>query len=900
MIKFISLLSAFCACINAVWAGEFVLAENGKSSVAVEYGSDKRCRQYAQVFADYVKKSSGAELQVVPQTAGKKVKLVIAPEQHSDIEEFSFTFPDKNIVIISGGSENGLKFGVYRFMEKYMGLRRLFPGELGDHLPKNATIKLDGKDFKDKPAYLSRYLGSGAYKRNPVFYDWSRTLGANNPRIWISHNLYKLLPVEIYGKDHPEYFPEFHGKRVLPEPGQFAYWQPCFTADGVAEVIAKHAIEELENNRKRLPAGMEVSAVDPRRMTVSLGINDASGFCECAKCMSINGKRMNFVGRPDYSPSYLPMANKIANIVTAKYPDSKVPFLAYNNVTDLPENFGKLNPALIPIVAFDSIYLSDPVRLEKYRKVLQNWNASLPEIGTWDYLCTGEYLLPRVYINMATDYLIWGYKTGLRHYYCQYYPGNDWTSGPKAYLMLKVLWNPAVDREAVLRDWYNCCVGEKAAPYLRKYFDNLEKFWTKGVHSTEWFKTFRVYASYGSSTYLQAYSLKELEANEALLRKTVELAGTAEQKARAEYFLKLFNDRKDSILTYWRVQSVREKAAKLDFSDRIYEANFDPTPKSLSTWQRKGRKAKFFRDENGGVNYSACIGVDTDGAVKGPCTYEVRIPVQSKRTFRASVQCRVEGKVDNGTLVSISIYWREKNGKMLPSSSRVTEYMPVPYDDEWQKLVVYSETPRDGELIMCVGLNITYSSKGKVRYDDITIDATAEKIPGEEKFTAVVQDFTFDKAPVSWAQWANDKNVLCKRSENAGRSNSAALMIDSTNGQKNCAGMFTRTIPCQAGSYLFSSWCKVDANAPANALGRMEVTFLDKNKKPLKSNIQPAAAYPQVRDGRWVRLALWGDAPNGTEFVKMTLSARRAAPAKVYFDDVVIKKNEYSEVIQPQ
>ena len=70
----------------------------------------------------------------------------------------------------------------------------------------------------------------------------------------------------------------------------------------------------------------------------------------------------------------------------------------------------------------------------------------------------------------------------------------------------------------------------------------------------------------------------------------------------------------------------------------------------------------------------------------------------------------------------------------------------------------------------------------------------------------------------------------------------------------------------------------------------MDVTFLDKNKKPLKSNMQPAAAYPQVRDGRWVRLALWGDAPNGTEFVKMTLSARRAAPAKVYFDDVVIKK----------
>ena len=877
----------------SVQAAEVLLVENGKSAFAITYGKDKRCKKYGEILAGYIKKSSGAELKVVPQSSGKTVKLVIDHKQHSDIEEFSFTFPDADTVVISGGSENGLKFGVYRFMDKYMGLRRLFPGELGDHLPKNATIKLDGKEFKDKPAYLSRYMGSGAYKNNPEFYDWSRSLGANNPRIWISHNLFNLLPVEKYGKDHPEYFPEFHGKRVLPEPGQFAFWQPCFTAPGVAEVIAKHAIEELENNRKRIPANMESSAADPRLFTVSLGVNDASGFCECAKCMSINGKRVNFVGRPDYSPSYLPMANKIANIVTAKYPESKVPFLAYNNVTDLPENFGKLNPALIPIVAFDSIYLSDPERLDKYRKVLQNWNAAVPELGTWDYLCTGEYLLPRIYINMVSDYLVWAYNTGLRHYYCQYYPGKDWTSGPKAYLMIKILWDPKVDREAVLRDWYNCCVGEKAAPVLRKYFDNLEKFWTKGVHSTEWFKTFRVYASYGSSEYLHAYSQKELEENEALLRKTVELAETPEQKARAEYFLKLFMDRKDTIMAFWRVRAVRQKAAQLNFSDRIYTANFDPTPKSLGTWQRKGRKATFFRDENGGVNYSACIGVDTDGAVKGPCTYEVRIPVKSKRTFRASVQCRVEAKVDQGTLVNISIYWRDKTGKMLPSSSKVSEFMPVPYDDEWQKLEVYSETPREGELIMCVGMTITFSSKGKVRYDDLVVDATEESIPGEENINVTAGEFTFDKPPYSWASWASEKVVTCMRDDRGGRNNSAAVVADFAKGSKNASGMFTRVIPCKlSGKVMISSWCKLSADAPANAMGRMDVVFLDKDKKPLKSNVQPYADYPQVRDGRWSRLTVWGDAPEGTEFVKITLTGRRVAPAKVYFDDVVIKKSK--------
>ena len=171
---------------GSVWATDaFVVVENhqGKCSIVVPENTP-RYTKWAKELAKYIKASSKAELAVQSgAAAGAVIKLQIDPAKHSDIEEFSFTFPDKNTVLISGGCENGLKYAVYHFLEKYVGLRRLFPGKLGDHIPENATVKVPRQAVVRKPQYLSRYLGTGAYKNDPAFYDWSRSLGANNPRI---------------------------------------------------------------------------------------------------------------------------------------------------------------------------------------------------------------------------------------------------------------------------------------------------------------------------------------------------------------------------------------------------------------------------------------------------------------------------------------------------------------------------------------------------------------------------------------------------------------------------------------------------------------------------------------------------------------------------------------------
>ena len=875
-------------------SADVVLVENGIAQAALVFESGcKEVAKYAQILNGYVKKSSGATLPVNGEKLKNTIKLQIKPALHSDIEEFSFTFPDEHTVVISGGSENGLKFGVYRFQEKYLGLRRLFPGKLGDHLPEHKNIIIPAENYKDKPAYLSRYLGSGAYTADTCeYYDWIRSLGSNNPRIYMGHYLFALLPQDKYGKSHPEFYPEFNGKRVVPQPGQTTFWQPCFTAPGLAEVLAENAINKLKKGFENENKNVKFSSVDPRRKTVSVGVNDAGGYCTCANCRKINGNRLNYAGIPDMAPAYIPLINKVADIVTKKYPDCRIPFLAYAAVAEIPAGTGKLNKRLVPEITYDSMYTADPVLRDNFRKVFSAWSRSVEELALGDYVYGEPFVLPRTNFKAFAGQVKWAYEHGARHYYGESYPGKDWTEGPKLYLLTKLLWDPTADCEAILNGWYVACVGEKAAPYIKEYFANLEKFWTEDVVKTAWFQEKRVYPAFGNTAYLEAYTPEKLNANEALLKKCAELAQTPLQKARAEYFLKLFMQRKSIIEAFWQAQAVRKNAAQLDFSDRIYAADFDPHPQHVSHWQRAKRNAKFLRDKVGGIDYSECLLIDAEGSVSGPSLYEIRIPVRNKRSFRVAVKCRAESAIGNRAKVMLQTYWRTPAGKMLSNTYRVVENLPTPYDDHWRQITVYNTTPTDGDLRLCIGLCVIGAEKGKVRFDDLVIDATPVKFPDEEKYTRTVYSSGFETAKSRWASWQSGKNKGIKfvRTADGGVDNTGALLIDSTPDKERAAGVYLNTIPVTPGDkLLIGCQMKLSADCHVDTVGRISVDYLDSNKKSIKANGITHADYPAVRDGKFRRCAFSSQVPANASYMKISLAGRRAAPGKVWFDNVTVK-----------
>ena len=874
---------------SAAAADRFSVVRAGQPQVEVEVGEqDAAARKWAAELIKYIRKSTAAELPLSTLASGRKIKLEIRPEAHSDPEGFSFTFPDENTLLISGASENGIKFAVYEFLERSIHLRLLFPGELGEYWESSPDLSVPRTAVKMQPKYLSRYIGAGANTpETREFYNWSRALKANNPRIWIRHFLAEMLPVEKHGAAHPEFYPVFNGKRVLPKPGQKTFWQPCFTAPGLAEALAGNAVAYLRANLEE--RGMEMSSLDPRRTTVSLGVNDAGGYCQCAECAKLNGDRINMVGSKDYSPTYVPLINRTADLITAQFPDCRIPFLAYGNVMDIPENSGKLNKRLVPTIAYDSMYLADPERKATYRRVVEAWHRSLPELAVWDYIWGGAYVLPRVYPALFTENLRWHYQHGVVHYYSELFPGKEWTEGPKVYLILKLLWDPDCDPDAVLQDWYNCAVGEKAAPLLKQYFDNLEQFWLNGAPKSDWFKALRVYSEYGKSDYLAEYRPEALAESERLLKEVVRLAGSPAQKARAEYFLKLFMKRKPLIENYWRNLEVRQQQEKLDFSDPLYRADFDPLPRTLDTWQFQNRKARFFRDEAGGVNHSACLGIDAEGSVRGPALYEARVPVRSPRKFRVRVKCRADYLVEPGAKVSLCLYWRQPDGKKLSNSYDVEETLKPPYDDQWRTLTAYTQTPVAGDIRLCAGLRIDKTIKGHVRFDDLEIDATPEVIPDLEQYSDIRYNFTFDTPPLSWASWQSGTLLQFRRDAEGGRSG-AALTIDGRADTQRKLGLYLAQVPCRGGDkMLIGAWIKLSPDAPGEAMGQLSVKFVDENKKDIAvAGAVTSAEYPAARDGKWRQVRFAVQAPEGARAMKLQLTGNRLYPGQVWFDDITV------------
>ena len=174
------------------------------------------------------------------------------------------------------------------------------------------------------------------------------------------------------------------------------------------------------------------------------------------------------------------------------------------------------------------------------------------------------------------------------------------------YLILKLTWDPKQNVDALLDDWCKAAVGEKAAPYLKKYYQGCSDFWEKEVPKTAFFKEKKQRQYLGrSSGYLDAVEPEWLDQMKQYLDKAVELA-TPERKACAEDIRKTFTSREQMIRTYVKNNKLRKEAEKMNFTEAKFY-NFDKKNTMWATWQRNTSKGTF--------SFAPGEGVDNSGAI---------------------------------------------------------------------------------------------------------------------------------------------------------------------------------------------------------------------------------------------------------------------------------------------
>ena len=445
---------------------------------------------------------------------------------------FQIDFKDKNNIWIQGNSENGTEFGVYEFLERFLNIRWLFPGPLGEHIPKIESLEITGQNISQSPVFFSRGM-SGL--RGEDSRKWLR-IHRMHLQIRHHHNLHNIFSVDPYLKSHPHLYPQKNGQPHVPNP--ITGWQPCFYKKDAIEIAVANISDYFEKN--------------PLVDTFSLGPNDAisstSGYCFLYES-SIG---YNSWGYPDASNMYFSWANNVVQQILDRYPCKLFGTIAYMELA-MPPQLTAVHQNIIPFLTEDRMRWVLP----KYKSFAQQWVESWAKksrfIGFYDYIYGTPYVLPRVYFHQMAETYRYAAQKGVKTIYAEAYP--NWGEGPKLYIAAKLFWNPFLDVDHLLNEWYEICVGKKAAPYIAEYYKLWETFWTQKVQNSKWFYNESMYMAFWSPAYLDICDISDIRKSRMLLEKAIDLSDTNIQKRRARLLLMTFEYYEATAISYWGLKT---------------------------------------------------------------------------------------------------------------------------------------------------------------------------------------------------------------------------------------------------------------------------------------------------------------------------------------------------------
>ena len=114
------------------------IVKNGKPKAVISVPGDasKQVIDAANLLSEYIEKSTGAKLTVETDISDEKnVTIHVGEDDYAknlnldlesiDIDGFLITFPDRKNIVIAGHSDWGTEFGVYEFLERFVGVRWL-------------------------------------------------------------------------------------------------------------------------------------------------------------------------------------------------------------------------------------------------------------------------------------------------------------------------------------------------------------------------------------------------------------------------------------------------------------------------------------------------------------------------------------------------------------------------------------------------------------------------------------------------------------------------------------------------------------------------------------------------------------------------------------------------------
>lgn len=366
----------------------------------------------------------------------------------------------KGIAAVYGKDSYSNPAGVFALLKK-LGLFYLTNTEYV--VPAREQLELNGLAESSAPAVPFRLDGwwgndsvTTGMSDGVCMSDLSSMFGVRDR----AHTIPGFISWEEFKDTNRDFFAmQADGIRRPSERGDVHY---CFSNKSLQQLLTKRIKELLDSD----PIG-ELLAVFP---------GDGMGLaCHCEECKKLGTSTDRLVY----------FVNIVARQIKQTHPDIKLYILAYTDTMEPPVKQKLESNVLVLYCPYEPVWMN---HLQSYHKdnsegwkQLNDWLKACPRnMGAFTYpSCCGELLnlWPSFYVNYEE------FKFFAKHNfkvveYCGLRPWGPNISGhgifnpAQRYVLAKVLWNPDLNFEKEIDDFFALYYG-KAAPALRKLFDLL-------------------------------------------------------------------------------------------------------------------------------------------------------------------------------------------------------------------------------------------------------------------------------------------------------------------------------------------------------------------------------------------------------------------------------------------
>ena len=363
----------------------------------------------------------------------------------------------------------GVVFGVYDVLERFVGVRWYYPREDGVIVPKLADVVIRPVHYTDAPVRAKRTMygpvpgmdTAAGFRRYRHGNSSAVSFTAcHTPGSWDVH------------KDHPETF-------ELMADGKRHYNMPCYGNPKTAELYLQD-IEKFYKTGdwavwKHPWPNVNSPWFEPTPKVIPISPPDKGVECHCDFCKALYDDKADQHGRA--SRIVANHVKLVAQEVKKRWPDKLVWYLPYANYATPPEGLELPDNVVVGLcLMYGAGNAKEPIVAAIHDEWIAKWaKITKRPVHLWEYLCwpADDTALPFQYPHVLKDFCQ-RHRTDVEGTFINGGAGPPGLTGdfwafqhPTLYCWFRVMWNPDFKVDAALDEYVRLMYGPARKPMAK-------------------------------------------------------------------------------------------------------------------------------------------------------------------------------------------------------------------------------------------------------------------------------------------------------------------------------------------------------------------------------------------------------------------------------------------------